>query len=93
MTKNTGYQVIDLGDLDLSNIAEGTKINGIYEKLVKSNRKAIYLTGLKYNGTLLNDAFAIAYPYSTNYILEYAGITTQLALVITNEDVITVQAD
>lgn len=86
---NTGYQIIDLKNNNLTNGAEFT-IGGIYNTLVNSHSKPIYVTGLTMNTTKLNDAFATnAYVYGTSYVVEVVGAT----LTISNADVISVSID
>lgn len=64
MTKNTGYQVIDLKNIDFVN---GATITGLYEKITKANGKPLYLANIKFNGLSLGDQFSTAYLNDDEY--------------------------
>lgn len=62
---NGGYVMIDFKDIDITTAPK--KIDGVYNKIENSYRKAIMLTNLVINGVEKNDAFAEPILESSNY--------------------------
>ena len=62
-----GYQIIDLKDVPLT--TEGVKIPGISQKVLENKRKAILLSGINFNGTLLADTFVTAVQLGTEIVM------------------------
>lgn len=91
MTKNTGYQVIDLQDIELDLIPENTKIKGIFDKLKNSNRKPLYITGIKTANGPCGDTFALSYYYissTDNYTIIFYVRESSVVLIVENDDTI-----
>ena len=62
---NGGYVMIDFKDIDITTVPK--KIDGVYNKIENSYRKAIMLNNLIINGVEKNDAFAEPILESSKY--------------------------
>ena len=90
MTKNTGYQVIDLQDIELNSIPENTKIKGIFNKLKNNNRKPLYITGINRQNYLCGDTYASSYYMFTSdkYLIYFQAMDTTIILWVESDDTI-----
>lgn len=78
MTKNTGYQIIDFKNIDISN--DDATIPGLYESISKSNGKPLYITNLNYHGRKLGDQFSASYSFIGADNQDYYGISLYTGL-------------
>lgn len=72
-----GYQILDLGNVVLSNTA--VTIKGIYKTIIDSNDKAILVSGANFNGTKVADTFASAIPGENKYTFVVCGNQFEIA--------------
>lgn len=72
-----GYQILDLGNVVLSNTA--VTIKGIYKTIKNSNDKAILVSGANFNGTKVADTFASAIPGENKYTFVVCGNQFEIA--------------
>lgn len=72
-----GYQILDLGNVVLSNTA--VTIKGIYKTIKNSNDKAILVIGANFNGTKIADTFASAIPGEDKYTFVVCGTQFEIA--------------
>ena len=87
MTKNTGYQVIDFKNIDISN--DGSTITGVYEKIAKSNGKPLYITNVNYAGKKIGDQFSASYLSEQGYNFAlYTGGEHRYFLVNTDDEIL-----
>lgn len=72
-----GYQILDLGNVVLSNTA--VTIKGIYKTIKNSNDKAILVSGANFGGTKIADTFASAIPGENKYTFVVCGNQFEIA--------------
>lgn len=88
MSKMGGYQILDLGGVELSDSA--VTINGAYETIKNSNGKAILVSGANFSGTKVADTFACAIPGTNKYSFLICGYQFEVA---SNDEVKSVPVD
>ena len=77
MSKIGGYQILDLGGVELSGTA--VTIKGAYETIKNSNGKAILVSGANFSGTKVADTFACAIPGENKYSFLICGFQFEVA--------------
>lgn len=77
MSKIGGYQILDLGGVELSGSA--VTIKGAYETIKNANGKAILVSGANFGGTQVADTFACAIPGENKYSFIVCGNQFEVA--------------
>lgn len=87
-----GYQIIDLEDKN-HELGVGMVHEGIYDK-IEGTRKAILLSGLKFEGSELHDVFAFPTVSGSSFIFPITAVsgdsTRTMLVTVEDTDVVTV---
>lgn len=91
-----GYKIINLKDTNIT--TSGTVIRGVFDDIDKNNRKVILLSGLKINGTELNDEFVKAIKSGGQYTIHAYNVSgnnqySDYVLTVESSDTVTLHVN